>query len=115
MRAISAAFTGERLGVFVFAPDPARGSGRVYSRMFAGDTIGVAEDSATGSASGPLGAYVAEQRLANTASDGPIEIVSLQGNKMGRPSLIVIRLRIQNGTAPGIEDGGGGGPVFEAG
>jgi trans-2,3-dihydro-3-hydroxyanthranilate isomerase len=48
MRAISSAFTGERVGVFVFAPDPDRGVARVYSRMFAGDTIGVAEDSAIG-------------------------------------------------------------------
>src|SRR5205823_11828929 len=47
LRGVARVFTGDRLGVFVFAPDPARGTSRVYSRMFAGDTIGVVEDSAT--------------------------------------------------------------------
>jgi trans-2,3-dihydro-3-hydroxyanthranilate isomerase len=113
MRGLSSAYTGERVGVFVFAPDPERGPGRVYSRMFAADTIGVAEDSATGSASGPLGAYVAERRVVAASSDDTLEIVSLQGNKMGRPSLIYIRLRRQDGRATGIEVGGGVVPVLE--
>jgi len=97
MRALSSACPGERVGVFVFAPDAQRGPRRVYSRMFAGDTIGVPEDSATGSASGPLGAYVAEQGIVGESLNDPIEIVSLQGNKMGRPSLIYIRLRLEGG------------------
>ena len=113
MRALAPADPGGPLGVFVFAPDPERGSGRVYSRMFTGDTSAVVEDSATGSASGPLGAYVAERHVVHTSSDDPIEIVSLQGNKMGRPSLIYIRLRVQDGKATGIEVGGGVVPVFE--
>ncbi|HLZ29105.1 MAG TPA: PhzF family phenazine biosynthesis protein [Chloroflexota bacterium] len=113
MRAFAAAYTGERVGVFVFAPDPQRGPERVYSRMFAGATIGVAEDSATGSASGPLGAYVAEQHVVAVGADSPIEILSLQGNKMGRPSLVSIRLSVQDGKATGIEVGGGVVPVLE--
>jgi trans-2,3-dihydro-3-hydroxyanthranilate isomerase len=94
MRAMSSAFTGERLGVFVFAPDQARGPGRVYSRMFAGNTIGVAEHGVV------------------EVSD-PIEFVSLQGNKMGRPSLIHLRLQLTAGHATQIEVGGGVVPVFE--
>ena len=39
----------------------------------AGDTAGVAEDAATGSASGPLGAYVAERGIVSLGD--PIEIV----------------------------------------
>jgi trans-2,3-dihydro-3-hydroxyanthranilate isomerase len=105
------AAVGERLNTFVFAPDPARGSGRVYSRMFAGATLGIPEDSATGSASGPLGAYVAERGVVDLSE--PIEMVSLQGNKMGRPSLIRIRLRLEGGHATGIEVGGGVVPVLE--
>jgi trans-2,3-dihydro-3-hydroxyanthranilate isomerase len=111
MRALSLAFTGERVGVFVFAADPQRGATRVYSRMFAGDTIGVAEDSATGSASGPLGAYMAERGLVDVSE--PLEIVSFQGNKMGRPSLIHIRLHLQDGRASQIEVGGSVVPVLE--
>jgi trans-2,3-dihydro-3-hydroxyanthranilate isomerase len=113
MRALSSACPGERVGVFVFAPDAQRGPRRVYSRMFAGDTIGVPEDSATGSASGPLGAYVAEQGIVGESLNDPIEIVSLQGNKMGRPSLIYIRLRLEEGRAVGIEVGGGVVPILE--
>ena len=111
MRAIAAAYTGDRTGVFVFARDPGRGPARVYSRMFAGDTIGVVEDSATGSASGPLGAYLTEQGMLELQA--PIEIVSLQGNRMGRPSIIRIRLDLQGERATNIEVGGGVVPVLE--
>ncbi len=37
LRELARVYGGERLGVFVFAPD---GPARVYSRMFAGDTLG---------------------------------------------------------------------------
>jgi trans-2,3-dihydro-3-hydroxyanthranilate isomerase len=113
MRALSSAFAGDRVGVFVFAPDPDRGAGRVYSRMFGGDTIGVAEDSATGSASGPLAAYVAERGVLESAPSGVVEMVSLQGNKMGRPSLIHLRAQLKDGRATRIEVGGGVVPVFD--
>jgi trans-2,3-dihydro-3-hydroxyanthranilate isomerase len=83
----------------------------VYSRMFAGDTAGIVEDAATGSASGPLGAYVAEHGLVELPE--PIELVSLQGNKMGRPSSIHIRLRIVGGRATDIQVGGGVVPVLD--
>jgi trans-2,3-dihydro-3-hydroxyanthranilate isomerase len=103
--------SGEANGVFVFAPDPTGGPGRVYSRMFGSDALGVSEDPATGSASGPLGAYVAERHLVEL--EEAIDITSLQGKKMGRPSLIHIRLRLQAAKATGIEVGGGVVPVFE--
>jgi trans-2,3-dihydro-3-hydroxyanthranilate isomerase len=112
LRAISTAFQGERMGVFVFAPDPARGASRVYSRMFAGDTAGIPEDPATGSASGALGAYVAERGLVSSTPGG-MEIISLQGMKMGRPSEVHIRLRLDDGRAREIEVGGGVVPVME--
>ena len=112
LRGIAAAFQGERLGVFVFAPDPGRGPSRVYSRMFAGDTAGIPEDPATGSASGALGAYVAERGLVERMPN-PLEIVSLQGLKMGRPSEVHIRLRLEDGRARQIEVGGGVVPVMD--
>lgn len=72
-------------GVFVYAPD---GENRVYSRMFA-PLLGIAEDPATGSASGPLTMLL---RKANLIAGGdPIEAVSEQGTKMGRRSLIGLR------------------------
>jgi trans-2,3-dihydro-3-hydroxyanthranilate isomerase len=110
-RDLAQAVPGERIGVFVFAPDPHRGPNRVYSRMFASDALGITEDAATGSASGPLGAYVAEQRLVSMTE--PVEIVSLQGQRMGRPSTIRIRLELRDGRATGIQVGGGVVPVLE--
>jgi trans-2,3-dihydro-3-hydroxyanthranilate isomerase len=111
MRALGQAAPGDQLGVFVFAPDPDRGPGRVYSRMFAGDTLGITEDAATGGASGALGAYVAERRLVEPGEKG--EIVSLQGNRMGRPSAVRIRLELRQGRAAAIQVGGSVVPVLE--
>jgi trans-2,3-dihydro-3-hydroxyanthranilate isomerase len=110
-RAVAKVIPGDHIGVFIFAPDPVRGPANVYSRMFAGEGTGITEDSATGAASGPLGAYIAEQRV--VALDEPVEIVSLQGNKMGRPSSIRIRLDLRNGHATNIQVGGGVVPVLE--
>jgi len=106
---------GPKVGVFVFAPDPGpapdRGAARVYSRMFAPHTSGVPEDPATGSASGPLGAYLVEHGL--VAPAGTVDIVSAQGVKMGRPSAVHIRVHTRNGRAGDIAVGGRVVPVIE--
>jgi PhzF family phenazine biosynthesis protein len=49
--------------------------------------VGIAEDPATGSAAGPLAAYLLEQKLA--AARRPVVI--RQGHAMGRPSRIEVR------------------------
>src|SRR5262245_38145259 len=95
-RRILAAFgDGPKAGVFVFAPDPDPKAARVYSRMFAPHTSGVPEDPATGSASGPLGAYLVEQELVSPAPS--VHIVSEQGAKMGRQSYVHIKIAMQAG------------------
>jgi trans-2,3-dihydro-3-hydroxyanthranilate isomerase len=96
------------VGVFVFAPD---GPSRVYSRMFAPGASGIPEDPATGGASGALGAYVVERGIASLDTNGVI--VSRQGEKMGRPSDIYIRLRLLDGRATDIQVGGSVVPVLE--
>jgi trans-2,3-dihydro-3-hydroxyanthranilate isomerase len=101
----------EPLGVFVVAPNPDAGSNRVYSRMFAEHTAGVGEDPATGSASGPLGAYLVRHCL--VAGEGEVQIVSEQGVKMGRQSFVHIRLRATDGAVSDIEVGGSAVPVIE--
>jgi len=108
--------TRPHLGIFVFAPDidPAarsHGAGRVYSRMFAPHTSGVPEDPATGSASGPLGAYLVQSGL--VAKVAQVRIVSEQGTQMGRQSFVHIRLAMQGETITGIRVGGGVVPVLE--
>jgi len=84
---LRAAFAGrEPFPVFTFA---AVGPNRLYSRMFA-PVIGLDEDPATGSGSGPLGAVAVKYRLVPRSRT--VSITSEQGVKMGRPSVIHIRL-----------------------
>lgn len=67
----------ERGGVYGFAETR---RGRLRSRMFA-PALGVAEDPATGSAAGPVGAYFARHL-------GVTSLLIEQGVEMGRPSLL---------------------------
>jgi trans-2,3-dihydro-3-hydroxyanthranilate isomerase len=105
---------GPNLGVFVFAPDPpgaTPGRATVYSRMFAPHTSGISEDPATGSASGPLGAYLVERGLVAPAAT--VDIVGEQGTRMGRPSFLHIRVGTSGGRVSGIEVGGHVVPVID--
>jgi trans-2,3-dihydro-3-hydroxyanthranilate isomerase len=102
---------GPNIGVFVFAPDPDPKAGRVYSRMFAPHTSGIPEDPATGSASGPLGAYLVERGLVTPAAT--VDIVSEQETRMGRPSFIWIRVGMSAGRVREILVGGRVVPVIE--
>ncbi|HEY6236370.1 MAG TPA: PhzF family phenazine biosynthesis protein [Candidatus Elarobacter sp.] len=92
--------------LFAFAPVP---SG-AYSRMFAPE-LGVTEDPATGSATGPLAAYMMEHGLA-PAGDGT-RFVSEQGTKMGRRSLLHVLIHGENG-CDAIEVGGNVTPLTTA-
>jgi trans-2,3-dihydro-3-hydroxyanthranilate isomerase len=84
--------------LFAFAPAP----DGAYSRMFA-PALGVPEDPATGSATGPLAAFMMEHDLVG-ASDGT-RFVSEQGTKMGRRSLLHVLIRGGSGS-DAIEVGG---------
>jgi trans-2,3-dihydro-3-hydroxyanthranilate isomerase len=83
-------------GVFVFAFETPTDLPTAYSRMFA-PSLGVAEDPATGSASGPLGCYLV--RHGHVSGPAQQRMVSLQGVKMRRPSRLSIAI---DGTATGI-------------
>jgi trans-2,3-dihydro-3-hydroxyanthranilate isomerase len=77
--------------IFLFAIEQEHSAATVtvYSRMFA-PTLGIAEDPATGSASGPLGCYLVQHRL--VSRDAARRIVNVQGVAMGRPSRIHIAI-----------------------
>jgi trans-2,3-dihydro-3-hydroxyanthranilate isomerase len=77
--------------VFLFTTDTAGASSNetVYSRMLA-PAFGIAEDPATGGASGPLGCYLL--RYGMVREDAARKMVSLQGVAMGRPSRIHIAI-----------------------
>jgi len=98
--------------VFLFA---AIGGNRCYSRMFGlHSTTQIAEDPATGSASGPLGAFAVRYGLIPRAPH--VSIVSEQGTKMGRQSFLKVKLAYSaDGDIPElIEVGGSVVPVMTA-
>lgn len=74
-------------GCYVFCLDPLDPDAPVRARFF-GPNVGIAEDPATGSAAGPLGAYLVEHRLASERRP----IVVEQGRTMGRPSRLEVRV-----------------------
>ena len=96
------------VGIFLLALNPSAGHAHVYTRMRPGAATGILEDPATGSASGPLGAYLVQHGLVPAADE--VQIVSEQGTKMGRQSFVHIRVRPADGR---IEVGGQVVPVLE--
>lgn len=75
----------------------------VYSRMFA-PGLGVLEDPATGSASGPLGSYLARHGVVKP--EQARKIVNLQGVRMGRPSKIHVDIGMEQGAITHVRVGG---------
>lgn len=93
----------EELPVFVFSPQATDDGATVYSRMFA-PILGIPEDPATGSASGPLGAYLLKYNAVSAKTES--RLVSLQGVRMGRPSRIHIALSSDAGVLEEVRVGG---------
>lgn len=75
--------------VFFFTTEGGSADATAYSRMIA-PAFGIAEDPATGSASGPLGCYLVQHGVVTPGQAGAM--VSLQGAAMGRPSRIHISI-----------------------
>jgi len=79
---------GEQLYLFALGPGD-----DVTARYF-GPTIGILEDPATGSAVGPLGAYLAEHGLAGM----PGAVMIHQGEQVGRPSELHVEVAPDGGS-----------------
>ena len=75
---------GRAFGVYLFA---SVGENRLYSRMFSPD---IPEDPASGSGGGPLGAFAVKYGL--VPREPKVSLISEQGTKMGRQSLLHIEL-----------------------
>lgn len=71
--------------IYAFSSGGSEEGSDLHGRMFAPEA-GILEDPATGSANGPLGAYVSKYLSDKTA------FISEQGYEMGRPSKIFIEL-----------------------
>lgn len=95
----------DELPVFLFTTDRRGASAdeTVYSRMLA-PGFGVAEDPATGGASGPLGCYLVHHAV--TDAGRARSLVSLQGVAMGRPSRIYISIDTTGNTITRVRVGG---------
>lgn len=75
-------------GCYVFCLDPVDPTATAHARFF-NPSVGISEDPATGSAAGPLGAYLVERGV---VADGVTMIVE-QGHVMKRPSRIEVQVR----------------------
>ena len=89
-------------GVFLFSTE-ADDRATAYSRMFA-PAVGVQEDAATGSASGPLGCYLVRHNLVPREQAGAM--LSLQGVKMGRPSHVHMSIGVDGADIQSVQVGG---------
>jgi trans-2,3-dihydro-3-hydroxyanthranilate isomerase len=96
----------EAICIFVFTPTPEG----AYSRMFAPEH-GVMEDPATGSATGPLAAFMMRHNLVSSAAG--TRFFSEQGAKMGRRSILYVQINGAEGV-DGIDVGGYVTPVVDA-
>ena len=100
-------------GSFRFAMEVENAGSTVHSRMFAPE-LGVPEDPATGSASGPLGCYLVRHGV--VSAQPKASIVSEQGIEMGRPSFIHIEITQEANEITEVKVGGqtvfvGGGEI----
>jgi trans-2,3-dihydro-3-hydroxyanthranilate isomerase len=74
--------------ILIFSSETVHSENNVHARMFA-PSVGVLEDPATGSAAGPLGAYLERYSVLNNHSFGePIQIE--QGYEVKRPSRLTV-------------------------
>jgi trans-2,3-dihydro-3-hydroxyanthranilate isomerase len=89
--------------VYVFAMSGERSGSHVHGRMF-DQGLGIGEDPATGSAQGPLGAYIVAHELVPVAPTTRIR--SEQGFEIGRPSILEIEVERAGAAVTAVRVGG---------
>ena len=82
----------------------------LQARMFHPGVSGLSEDPATGSATAAAAALLADL---DDTRDGELKLKIGQGFDMGRPSLLLTRVRKQNGAVASIHVGGGSVKIME--
>jgi trans-2,3-dihydro-3-hydroxyanthranilate isomerase len=91
--------------VFVFTQEVVLPDSTVHSRMFA-PAMGIAEDPATGAASGPLGCYLVRHGLVQPTSMRISQMLREQGFELGRPSLVQVKIEQDEQHITGVYFGG---------
>jgi trans-2,3-dihydro-3-hydroxyanthranilate isomerase len=97
--------------LMVFTFETEQPEAAVHVRMFA-PMLGIAEDPATGSANGALGAYLVHHR-AVPVTEPTTYILSEQGSEMGRPSKLYIEVDSLGDAVTAVRVGGEVVPVAE--
>lgn len=92
-------------GYYVFTLDSPDPGTLVSGRMFA-PAIGINEDPVTGNANGPAGAYLYHHGVLKSETDGVISYRALQGETMGKPGIVDVRLHSQGGVLTKVQVAG---------
>jgi PhzF family phenazine biosynthesis protein len=98
-------------GLCAFTTETVDKGSHVHSRFFA-PTVGINEDPVTGSANGPLGAYLFERGEVEPVGDSVL-IVGEQGDVIGRKGRVTIKLTVQGNHVTAVQIGGRAVTVFE--
>jgi trans-2,3-dihydro-3-hydroxyanthranilate isomerase len=101
--ALAARHGQQHFSVYLFSTERGDDAAMVYTRMFA-PGMGVYEDPATGSASGPLGCYLVKYSIVPEHQAG--SILNLQGRKLGRPGWLHIAIDVADGEISRVRVGG---------
>jgi PhzF family phenazine biosynthesis protein len=88
-------------GFYIFTRDVLEAGSAVHARFFA-PAMGVREDPVTGSASGPVGAYLA----AHGVAAAPVRLRAEQGDAMGKPGRVDIDVVGQGRAVESVRIGG---------
>ena len=80
--------------ILVFCPETRSPENQLSVRVFC-DALGIAEDPATGSANGCLAGYLAQHSYFGKTS---VDIRVEQGYEIGRPSLLLLKAEVEDGT-----------------
>lgn len=91
-------------GLCVFTTETVDRTSGVHSRFFA-PTLGINEDPVTGSANGPLGAYLWEHQRMEPVGD-TVAIVGEQGDEIGRKGRVLIHLKVKGRAITSLQIGG---------
>ncbi|WP_201378684.1 PhzF family phenazine biosynthesis protein [Ktedonobacter sp. SOSP1-52] len=114
MAQLRTSFAGvSSLKLYIFALEPQadeQGRFHAFARMLKPYQNSIVEDSATGSAAGPLGAYLAQHGLIPCQDEAALVVE--QGTQMGRQSFLHIHVRRQD-DALSVDFGGSVVPVYE--
>lgn len=100
-RAFSAAMA-DASGAYVYTHETVDPASAVYARMFP-HALGIAEDPATGAAAAAFAGVAQEFEC---PEDGDHEFFIEQGHRMGRPSRITLRMRVEDAKLVGVHIGG---------